>query len=161
MARKSGRAPRRSKTRAISRRASARQLHREARPVLRREAPPAGNRGYGRVGAASRGRMSKDVPFPIPAGWKVDPRQSALEISFTTKDFVDAVELMQAIADVAEDLEHHPDVHLTEYNHLRIVTYSHDVGHLTERDERLAERLTKLFQTQGILDARGVPVATR
>jgi 4a-hydroxytetrahydrobiopterin dehydratase len=74
---------------------------------------------------------------------------------------VEAVDLLQAVADIAEQLEHHPDVHITEYNHVALVTYSHDVGHLTDRDERLANRLTELLQSRGFLGGKPKTVPRR
>lgn len=84
----------------------------------------------------------------FPPGWKVDEKRVSIEIK--TKDFLDALDLFQEIGDVAEELEHHPDLHLEKWNHVRIVSYSHDVGGLTDRDEALVSRVHGLLQEKGL-----------
>lgn len=93
-------------------------------------------------------RSSADLEFP--SGWELDGSGKHVETRLKTKDFMAAVRLIDQIAEVAEELNHHPDVHLTDYNRLRIVTSSHDVGRLTERDVKLAGQLESLFEEQRV-----------
>jgi 4a-hydroxytetrahydrobiopterin dehydratase len=86
----------------------------------------------------------------FPAGWRIENEGRRASLHVKTKDFVEAVRLVERVAAIAEELEHHPDVHITQYNQLRIETWSHDVGGLTRRDVRLAERLDALFQDAGV-----------
>lgn len=72
-----------------------------------------------------------------------------MSVSLKTKDFLDALDLFRDIGEAAEELEHHPDLHLEEWNKVRIVTWSHDVGGLTERDERLARRINEVLARRG------------
>ena len=92
-----------------------------------------------------------DGALEPPATWtrEGDRLWRALE----TRDFMSAIGLMNEIAMVAEDLGHHPDLHLTGYRRLRIETYSHDVGTLTERDTALAERIEHLLTSKGLASA--------
>lgn len=85
-----------------------------------------------------------------PPGWKLDAEGKRVSVEVETEDFLDAVRLLHEIAPLAEQLEHHPDFHLTGYNKVRIVSYSHDVGHLTERDEKLAREIQKVLQRHGL-----------
>jgi 4a-hydroxytetrahydrobiopterin dehydratase len=85
----------------------------------------------------------------VPEGWRVEGERMSTEVE--TKDFLDALDLFEEIGEVAEELEHHPDLHLEKWNHVRIVTYSHDVGKLTERDERLAARVTGILRERKLL----------
>lgn len=86
-----------------------------------------------------------------PPGWRVSPDGKRMSLDLRTKDFLDALDLFRAIGEVAEEMEHHPDLHLEEWNRVRIVTWSHDVGGLTERDERLAERVSGLLKERGLM----------
>lgn len=86
----------------------------------------------------------------FPAGWNVDEDGKRVSIEVETEDFMDAVDLIDEMAPLAEGLEHHPDIHLERWNHVRIVSYSHDVGTLTERDEQLVALLHKLLQRRGL-----------
>lgn len=84
----------------------------------------------------------------FPAGWKVEPKQVSIELK--TSDFLEALDVFQEIGDIAEEIEHHPDLHLEKWNHVRIVSYSHDVGALTERDERLVARIQQVLVRRGL-----------
>jgi 4a-hydroxytetrahydrobiopterin dehydratase len=58
--------------------------------------------------------------------------------------FRDAVAAIVAIADVAEEMDHHPDVDLRWRTlHLSVVT--HSAGGVTELDLELARRIDALF----------------
>jgi 4a-hydroxytetrahydrobiopterin dehydratase len=85
----------------------------------------------------------------FPPGWSVDADGKRVSVSVRTKDFLAALELFRRIGEVAEEMEHHPDLHLERWNEVRIVSYSHDVGRLTERDEALAARIDPLLRSQG------------
>lgn len=86
----------------------------------------------------------------FPEGWSVDSGNKRAFLVVRTKDFMAAVGLVERIAEVAEELNHHPDLHLTNYRDLRIETTSHDAGSLTERDVRLAERIDALLKDAGL-----------
>jgi len=104
----------------------------------------------GRKQAAPK-RRAKAPSISVPAGWKVDAGGKSMSLRLETKDFLEAVALINAIAPIAEEIEHHPDFHLEQWNKLRITTYSHDVGKLTDRDERLAKRISELLKARGML----------
>lgn len=87
----------------------------------------------------------------FPKSWKVDTDKQRVSIELKTKDFLSALELFREIGDAAEGLEHHPDLHLETWNHVRIVSYSHDVGRLTDRDERLVAAIQDIVQRRGLI----------
>ncbi|TKJ19037.1 4a-hydroxytetrahydrobiopterin dehydratase [Blastococcus sp. CCUG 61487] len=60
--------------------------------------------------------------------------------------FRDAVAAIVAIADVAEELDHHPDVDL-RYRTLHLALVSHSEGGVTELDLELARRIDALLPT--------------
>ena len=57
--------------------------------------------------------------------------------------FRDAVDAIVAIADVAEELDHHPDVDL-RWRTLHLTLVSHSAGGVTELDLELARRIDAL-----------------
>jgi 4a-hydroxytetrahydrobiopterin dehydratase len=59
--------------------------------------------------------------------------------------FPAAVAFVNRVAEVAEALDHHPDI-LIEYRRVTLTSWSHDQGGLTERDFRLAARLDALVE---------------
>jgi 4a-hydroxytetrahydrobiopterin dehydratase len=58
--------------------------------------------------------------------------------------FRDAVAAINAIADVAEEMDHHPDVDL-RWRTLHLALVSHSAGGVTELDLALARRLDALL----------------
>lgn len=90
--------------------------------------------------------MTTETTFETPEGWTKTDDGGRIERELETKDFMEAVGLVNRIAEIAEDLNHHPDLHIESWNHLRIQTYSHDVGKLTERDQKLATRINEVLE---------------
>lgn len=87
----------------------------------------------------------------FPPGWKVSEDGKRVGVAVETKDFLAALDLFREVGDVAEELEHHPDLHLEGWNHVRVESYSHDVGKLTTRDERLVARVDDILRRRGLL----------
>ena len=58
--------------------------------------------------------------------------------------FRDAVAAIVAIADVAEDMDHHPDVDL-RWRTLHLAAVTHSAGGVTELDLQLARRIDALL----------------
>lgn len=79
---------------------------------------------------------ARDLPH-----WTV--RTEALERKFEFADFVAAMHFVNAVAALAEQQGHHPDIDI-RYNKVSIRTWSHDSGGVTERDLRLAQAVDSL-----------------
>jgi 4a-hydroxytetrahydrobiopterin dehydratase len=63
----------------------------------------------------------------------------------TCRNFLDAVGLIQRIAELAEAEDHHPDLHLTNYKKLTIDLSTHAVGGLSENDFIVAAKIDRLL----------------
>jgi len=68
--------------------------------------------------------------------------------TYRTDDFASAVALLDEVAVVADDLNHHPDVQLG-WGRIAFELSSHDVGGVTSRDVELARRIDALAAAQG------------
>jgi 4a-hydroxytetrahydrobiopterin dehydratase len=68
----------------------------------------------------------------------------ALRRSVELPTFRDAVAAIVAIADVAEQMDHHPDVDL-RYRTLHVTLVSHSEGGVSELDLELARRIDALL----------------
>ena len=55
----------------------------------------------------------------------------------TFENFVEAMQFVNGVAELAEGAGHHPDIDI-RYNKVRLALVSHDAGGLTERDFDLA-----------------------
>jgi 4a-hydroxytetrahydrobiopterin dehydratase len=62
------------------------------------------------------------------------------------EDFATAIILVDQVAEVAEDLGHHPDILIHGWNKVKLSLTSHDSGGLTELDFDLAKQFDELIQ---------------
>ena len=75
-------------------------------------------------------------------GWEV--RDGLLTKTFTVKSFAHAVLFIGAIGQLAEAVNHHPDLSLFSYNKLTVSLSTHSAGGLTAKDFDLAGQIEKL-----------------
>jgi 4a-hydroxytetrahydrobiopterin dehydratase len=75
---------------------------------------------------------------------------------FETGDFNTGAALVTQIAEAADEANHHPDVDL-RYPHLTVSLMSHDVDAITQRDIRLARRISELATAAGVSAAAEAP----
>lgn len=77
-----------------------------------------------------------------PKGWKKEGRFLVKKIKFKT--FVEAIGFVNIVATIAEELAHHPDITIKDYNFVEIKTTTHKAGKLTEKDFELAGHINKV-----------------
>ena len=93
-------------------------------------------------------------------GWEL--HDDAISKTFTFADFARAVEFVNAVAVMAEDARHHPDIEI-RYNKVRLLLTTHDAGGLTQADLDLAargggsDRLSRARVARAVLDSAPVP----
>ena len=71
-------------------------------------------------------------------GWAGDER--AIRRTVTCPTFMDAVRLVGAVADVAEEMDHHPDIDV-RYRDVTFASWTHSAGGVTAYDITLARRI--------------------
>lgn len=74
-------------------------------------------------------------------GWELIGHEITKEFHF--KDFKEAMEFVNKIAEEAERENHHPDI-LIKYNKVNIALTTHDAGGLTYKDFKLARIIEQL-----------------
>src|SRR5271169_4549778 len=79
-------------------------------------------------------------------GWKKNA--NAIERHFQFANFVQAMEWVNRIAEAAEAVNHHPDIHIS-YNKVALALVSHDSGGITQRDIRMAGKINELAPLAG------------
>jgi 4a-hydroxytetrahydrobiopterin dehydratase len=60
------------------------------------------------------------------------------------KDFGEAISFVNRVADVAENANHHPDILLHGWNHVRLTLSTHSEGGITGADLKLADSFDRL-----------------
>lgn len=71
-------------------------------------------------------------------------KDNYLQKNFKFSNFVKAIEFINKIANVAEALNHHPDILLHSYNQVLVKTMTHDVGEITDKDYTLSKKIDAL-----------------
>lgn len=61
-----------------------------------------------------------------------------------TEGFTAALDLVNAIGELAEEHHHHPDICIKNYDQVWLSVTTHDAGGLTERDFKLAGAIDDL-----------------
>lgn len=89
----------------------------------------------------------QDVDDAGLADWRL--LASGLHARFRTGDMPAGARFVAAVADAAEELDHHPDVDLRP-GHVDLALVSHDVGRVTRRDLRLARRVSDIAAGLGL-----------
>jgi 4a-hydroxytetrahydrobiopterin dehydratase len=79
-----------------------------------------------------------------------------LVVRYATGDFNRGTALVTAIAGAADEANHHPDVDL-RYPHVTVSLKSHDVNAITQRDVRLARRISGLAAEAGVSPTDAAP----
>ena len=60
------------------------------------------------------------------------------------KNFLAGIEFFNAVTQLAEGEDHHPDLHLEGYRNMWIEIWTHDIGGLSENDFILAAKIDRL-----------------
>jgi len=74
-------------------------------------------------------------------GWSGDA--SSIERAVECASFPAAIDLVRAVADVAEEMNHHPDIDI-RWRTVRFVVSTHSAGGVTSYDVELARRINHL-----------------
>lgn len=85
--------------------------------------------------------------------WVVRWDGKRISRAFTTKDWAAAMAFTNALSAAAEAADHHPDVHITRWRHVRVELYTHAAGGVTEADLALAETAEALVRRFEVLPA--------
>lgn len=76
--------------------------------------------------------------------WELDADGKSIHRKWEMKNFVKSMEFLQKVAEVAEQEQHHPDLHLTGYRNVLIELTTHAIGGLSENDFILAAKIDSL-----------------
>jgi len=83
----------------------------------------------------------QDAMVDVPE-WQLDDNEIEREIEFG--DFDQAMEFVNQVAEIARELDHHPEICI-HYNKVELEVSTHKVGGLTEKDFELAKEIDKII----------------
>lgn len=75
--------------------------------------------------------------------WKLANEGNSIERFYTFKDFAHSMKFVDAVADIAEEQGHHPDIHIS-YDKVRIELSTHFIHGLSENDFIVAAKIEAL-----------------
>lgn len=85
---------------------------------------------------------SKRYLSEIPQ-WELIEGNQSISRTFEFKDFKESMAFVNAVAELAEKQNHHPDITIN-YNAVTLVLSTHSAGGLTEKDVTLAKAIDQL-----------------
>ncbi len=80
------------------------------------------------------------------AGWAGDTK--AIRRTYAAPDFPTAIRIVDAVAEVAEQMNHHPDIDI-RWRKLHFSNATHSVGGVTRFDIELAQRIDEIAAQYG------------
>jgi len=85
----------------------------------------------------------QEIDARLAAGdWRREGQAIAREWAFA--DFGEAMAFVNRVADAAETVNHHPDIHVHGWNKVRLELSTHSEGGLTQADFDMAARIDDL-----------------
>ncbi len=75
-------------------------------------------------------------------GWEFKNNQIGKE--YELKDFKEALGFVNKIGERAEEMDHHPDIFLHDWNKVKITVSTHSAGGVTENDFKLAQKIENI-----------------
>ncbi len=95
-------------------------------------------------GVAKYARDEAQAQLNTLVGWRLTHDGQRIRKDWTVKHFLAGMEFFNAVAKIAEDDGHHPDVHLESYRKVWIELWTHAIGGLSENDFILAAKIDQL-----------------
>ena len=78
-----------------------------------------------------------------PEDWLI--KDGKLTRTYQFANFILTIDFINALAQIAETQNHHPDLTLFAYKNLKIEIYTHDKDSITTKDYELAKAIEKLY----------------
>jgi 4a-hydroxytetrahydrobiopterin dehydratase len=77
-------------------------------------------------------------------GWRLTHDGQRIRKDWTVKNFMAGIDFFNRVAKIAEDDNHHPDLHLEGYRKVWIELWTHAIGGLSENDFILAAKIDQV-----------------
>lgn len=76
------------------------------------------------------------------SGWQF--RNNEIGKEFQLKDFAEALAFVNKVGEIAESMDHHPDIFIHSWNKVKITVSTHSEGGVTGKDFELAKKVDGL-----------------
>ncbi len=75
-------------------------------------------------------------------GWHYNGKQ--IEKEFRLEDFNEALSFVNKVGEIAERMDHHPDIFLHSWNKVKISVSTHSENGITKKDFELANKIESM-----------------
>ena len=96
-----------------------------------------------------KGEMLREYQNQLAGDWKVVDEQR-LEKTYKFKNFRQALDFTVQVGELAENLNHHPDIFLA-WGQVKLEIWTHKIGGLSDSDFILAAKVDRLFAKHACL----------
>lgn len=69
---------------------------------------------------------------------------NSLQKEFEFTDFEQALAFVNKVGELAQQMDHHPDIFLHNYNKVRVTLSTHETGGVSEKDIQLSQKIDRL-----------------
>lgn len=90
-----------------------------------------------------KGAKLREMTEAYVHGWRA-VNEHHLEKVFSFPNFVTALAFTNRIGELAEEVNHHPDIHLS-WGQVKVLIWTHKINGLTESDFIFAAKVDRLF----------------
>jgi 4a-hydroxytetrahydrobiopterin dehydratase len=91
---------------------------------------------------ALKGEELQNFSRKLGGGWKV-ASEHHLEKEYKFKNFREALDFTNKVGELAERIQHHPDIYLA-WGEVKLTLWTHKIDGLTERDFVFAAKVNQL-----------------
>jgi len=79
-------------------------------------------------------------------GW--ERKGETIAKQYTFKEFMGGIRFINRIAEIAEEMDHHPNDMIVNYRRITFALTTHDQGGISEKDFKLADAIEGEFKNQ-------------
>lgn len=76
------------------------------------------------------------------SSWQESQKELIKDLKFD--NFKGALDFVNKVGEIAEKLQHHPDIKLYNYNQVQLRLFTHDADKITDKDYQLASEIDKI-----------------
>lgn len=72
---------------------------------------------------------------------------NGLTKEFTLRSFIGAVDFVNRIVPLAQEMDHHPDLFIHSYKKVKVILFTHSEKKITDKDRELAQKIDALGES--------------
>ncbi|MDP3785451.1 MAG: 4a-hydroxytetrahydrobiopterin dehydratase [bacterium] len=98
-------------------------------------------------GRELRGHLEEVEDWELVGSEEGSPVGGKIKKKFEFKNFKEALAFVNKVGEIAENEQHHPDIHLVSYKNVVIELWTHAIGGLSENDFIVAAKINSIWSS--------------